>query len=73
MKAFVDSVTLNLPATDSHLKKYQQAQLEEPICSQVMKHCESSWPAKCLVNEDLIPYWRVKSFLVDLQQFTPLQ
>ena len=63
MKAFVDSVTLNLPATDSRLKEYQQAQLDDPICSQVRKHCESSWPAKRPVNEDLIPYWRAKASL----------
>ena len=63
VKAFVDSVTLNLPATEPHLKEYQQAQLDDPICSQVRKHCESSWPKKRPVNEDLIPYWRVKASL----------
>ena len=72
VKAFVDSVTLNLPAKEPHLKEYQQTQLNNPICSQVRNHCESSWPTKRLVNEDLIPYWRVKAS-VDLQNFTTLQ
>ena len=38
IKAFVDSVTSNLPATEHRLKEYQQAQHENPICLQVMKH-----------------------------------
>ena len=63
VKVFVDSVTLNLPATEPRLKEYQQAQLDDPICSQVRKHCESSWPTKRPVNADLIPYWRVKASL----------
>ena len=64
VQAFVDSVASNLPATEHHLKQYQQAQHDNPICLQVMKHCESFWPDKRPINKDLIPYWRVRASLL---------
>ena len=63
VKAFVDKCNTQLACNRARLKEYQQAQLDDPICSQVRKHCESSWPTKLPVNEDLIPYWRVKASL----------
>lgn len=71
METFIESVTSNLPCRNwATLKEYQQALAQNSICSQVMKYCESSWPEKCPMNKDLIPYWRVQSFRLCFQFVT---
>ena len=63
VSTFIDNVISHLPATQKRLDEYREAQSQDPICSQVIKFCQSQWPQKSPTNNNLVPYWRVRAAL----------
>ena len=49
----------HLPASEGRLKQYAEAQLADPVCSAVMKHCLDGWPERHKIEPVLKPYWKV--------------
>ena len=43
---FVEVQVESLPASKDRLDIYRQAQMNDSLCSQVIKYCQSSWPEK---------------------------
>ena len=58
VEIFIDSIAQQLPASSTKLQTYQKAQHDDPICSQVIGCCKSSWPQKHSIKADLKPYWQ---------------
>ena len=48
----------HLPGSEGRLKQYAEAQLEDPVCSAVMKHCLDGWPERHKIEPVLKPYWK---------------
>ena len=53
----------HLPASEGRLKQYVEAQLADPVCSAVMKHCQDEWPERHKIEPVLKPYWKVQGHL----------
>ena len=53
----------HLPASEGRLKQYAEAQLADPVCSAVMKHCLDGWPERHKIEPVLKPYWKVQGDL----------
>ena len=60
---FVKVQVESLPASKERLDVYRQAQMNDSLCSQVIKYCQSSWPEKHAIQCFLKPYWTVRSEL----------
>ena len=60
---FAEGVIGTLPATEKRLDEYRQAQLQDPICSQVLQYCQSNWPEKHNITGNIRPYWKVRASL----------
>ena len=65
--SFAEAYVNHLPASKHRLEEYSQAQVEDPICSQVIGYCYQGWPSKHRVNLALRPYWRVREELTVCQ------
>ena len=63
VERFIAGVTSALPATEQRLKEYCQAQERDPVCSRAAEYCQLGWPAKQTIEQELIPYWKVRSAL----------
>ena len=46
VEAYVNSVVKSLPATAQRIREYQQAQEQDPVCTQVKHYCQQGWPSK---------------------------
>ena len=55
---FVQSIISALPATKDNLDSYRIAQREDPICSNLIKFCNSSWPNRNMLKGNLKKYWQ---------------
>ena len=53
----------SLPASSQTCADYQKAQSEDPLCSAVIKYCQSGWPKKEEMDKQLIPYWKARGDL----------
>ena len=53
----------HLPASIKTRDDYQQAQIEDSICSSVVRHCQQGWPEKRNVTIELRPYWKARGEL----------
>ena len=42
---------------------YKTAQDDDPVCSEVKKYCLSRWPNQKEILPELMPYWKMRSFL----------
>ena len=60
---FIDSVVSSLPASAQQLQMYRKRQAEDSECAWVQEYCKTGWPVKCLVEPDLLPYWKARSSL----------
>ena len=53
IEQFVEVQVESLPANMDRLDIYRQAQLHNPLCSQVIKYCQSSWLEKHMIQSSL--------------------
>ena len=60
VESFAKSIVSSLPATSGALTNYRTAQVNDPVCSQVIEFCRSSWPNKRLITPNLRPYFEAK-------------
>ena len=63
VERFIAGVMSALSTTERRLKEYCQAQERDPVCSRAAEYCQSGWPAKQVIEQEHIPYWKVRSFL----------
>ena len=63
VESFIESVIDSLPASLDRMEAFKKAQSSDPECSRVKEYCLSSWPVKEKVEDDLIPYWKVRNYL----------
>ena len=54
---FAEAVVTALPATSDSLDNYRAAQVNDPLCSQVINFCLKGWPNKHQVTHVVRPYW----------------
>ena len=54
---YVDSVLLQLPATDKRLEEISAKQQEDPVCKKLLEYCEEGWPDFHKIPSSLSPYW----------------
>ena len=60
---FVQSIISALPATKDNLDSYRIAQREDPICSNLIEFCNSSWPNRNMLKGNLKKYWQFRANL----------
>ena len=60
---FIQTVTHYLPASEGRLNLYRQGQANDPIVSKVIAYCQSGWPHRLQISEDLRPYWALRGEL----------
>ena len=56
--AYVNLVLESFPATEKQLKRIQEAQSADAVCSQVHKYCKEGWPNKDLLPGPIKPYFQ---------------
>ena len=56
-------MTHHLPASEGRLNLYRQGQANDPIISKVITYCQSGWPHRLQIPEDLRPYWTLRGEL----------
>ena len=63
VEAYIRGIVASLPATTYRLHQFREEQARDPICSQVLRFCETTWPDKHQIPQGLIPYWKVRDAL----------
>ena len=58
VEAYVNLVVESFPATEKQLKRIQEAQTEDAVCTQVRKYCKEGWPDKDLIPSPVKPYFQ---------------
>ena len=53
-------VSFHPGATQGAFNNFQTAQADDPICSQVIEYCHSTWPNKHRISLSLHPYWEAR-------------
>ena len=53
----------HLPASNTRLDEYREAQAADPICSRLIGYCQQGWPTKNNIDIPIGPYWKVRSEL----------
>ena len=54
---YVESVLLQLPASDKRLEEISVKQKEDPVCKKLLEYCEEGWPNIHKLPSVLSPYW----------------
>lgn len=54
---YVESILLQLPASDKRLGQISAQQKEDPVCKKLMEYCEERWPDVHKLPSSLNPYW----------------
>ena len=57
------TTTNQFPTTTDSLETYRQAQREDPVCSQLMTFCQTQWPSKHNLPQELSKYWTARHHL----------
>ena len=57
------TTTNQFPTTTDNLETYRQAQREDPVCSQLMTFCQTQWPSKHNLPQELSKYWTARHHL----------
>ena len=60
---FIQAVSSHLPASETHLNTYRQGQADDATVSKIITYCQSGWPQKNQISEDLRPYWAIRGEL----------
>ena len=58
VEAYVNLVLESFPATEKQLKRIQEAQTADAVCTQLYKYCEEEWPHKDLLPNAIKPYFQ---------------
>ena len=58
VEAYVNLVFESFPATEKQLKRIQEAQTADAVCTQLYKYCEEGWPHKDLLPNAIKPYFQ---------------
>ena len=58
---YVESVLLQLPASDKRLEEISVTQKEDPVCKKLLEYCEEGWPNIYKLSSALSPYWSSRS------------
>lgn len=67
VERFVESVISSLPAHDDRLNEFRQAQVKDPVCSQLIEYCRSGWPIKQKIKGETRKFWQLQSDLTVAQ------
>ena len=59
----IHSLEVVLPAMQSVLDKYRQAQQEDQICCKLIEFSRNGWPSKHQIKGNLKRYWHEKDRL----------
>ena len=62
-ETFIDACVAHLPASNTRLDEYREAQAADPICSRLIGCCQQGWPTKNNIDIPIGPYWKVRSEL----------
>ena len=62
-ETFIDACVAHLPASNTRLDEYREAQAADPICSRLIGYCQQGWPTKNNIDIPIGPYWKVRSEL----------
>ena len=57
------TTTNQFPTTTDSLETYRQAQKEDPVCSQLITFCQTKWPNKKMLPQQLSKYWSARHCL----------
>ena len=58
MEEVMDAAVLTLPIDGSRLSVYKAKQLEDSVCSTIVRYCRNGWPVhKSQVDPAIRPYW----------------
>ncbi|ELT87257.1 hypothetical protein CAPTEDRAFT_192775 [Capitella teleta] len=68
VESFSDKSLLHLPASDHKIRAPQDAQLTDPLCTQVVEYCLKGWPPVMPHQPLLKPYWDKKQHLTVKEQ-----
>lgn len=63
MESFVQAILSSLPASEARLKEYSKGQEEDGVCSKLIRFCQSEWPNRSEISQELLPYWTVRTEL----------
>ena len=58
-ETFIDACVAHLPASNTRLDEYREAQSADPICSRLIGYCQQGWPTKNNIDIHIGPYWKV--------------
>ena len=62
-ESFVQGVVVNLPANSDRLEEFRETQQSDPLFVKIIQFCQSQWPGWSRIEDNLVPYWRVRSEL----------
>ena len=62
-QAFVNVVLQSIPATEQRIQQIRESQQKDNVCVQVMRFCQSQWPDKALLPNNIQPYYSVRAEL----------
>ncbi|XP_061906727.1 uncharacterized protein K02A2.6-like isoform X2 [Entelurus aequoreus] len=63
VKVFLDAVTQSFPATEHRLNDIAAKQKADPICAQLIRYCETEWPERHALPQELALFWPEKGNL----------
>ena len=63
VESYVGEIIKAMPTSTESLRKYKEAQANDPTCAQVAEYCRVGWPKKRPKETDVVPYWTVKGSL----------
>ena len=56
-EAYVHLVMQSLPASEERLQNIKKSQEADPVCRQIVKFCQSGWPKKKTLPQEIKPYF----------------
>ena len=63
---FLNAVLMSAPATEERIKEIRKLQLKDPACQQISVYCQSGWPRKDSLPENVKPYYSVAAELSEV-------
>ena len=60
-QAFVNYIVESLPASEQQLQRIKQFQRQDQVCKQIIQFCQTTWPDKTLLSQDIQPYYSMAS------------
>ena len=60
-QAFVNYIVESLPASEQQLQRIKQIQRQDQVSKQIIQFCQTTWPDKALLVQDIQPYYSMAS------------